>query len=285
MSASQGPYAKILRELAGLMLAIAGESVTMVKRSAPNEALKLKKQQEWNIYLEFLKVLFNLADRLVAFHLPILERPEFMNGLEDTVTQQLKAVLAPALGPDSDQMEITITIGKAVAESRQVYERFAFVVTEESKAKEDFFKLFGDRIANAMQMPGNGLVVSAATLCANAAIPAMKAVFEGTTSQGATAAVEIGSGGDATASQPTVRNAGAPGTGNEIKLISVMSMLQGEEVETRWGLHPRFRQDLKPQEIQELSRLMNRVTRIVGERYAAVAFSADRASWHQAGHA
>ncbi|MES4784820.1 MAG: hypothetical protein C4294_02235 [Nitrospiraceae bacterium] len=113
----------------------------------------------------------------------------------------------------------------------------------------------------------------------------MKAVFEGTTSQGATAAVEIGSGGDATASQPTVRNAGAPGTGNEIKLISVMSMLQGEEVETRWGLHPRFRQDLKPQEIQELSRLMNRVTRIVGERYAAVAFSADRASWHQAGHA
>lgn len=288
MSASQGPHAKILRELAGLMLAIAGESVTMVKRSAPDEALKLKKQQEWKIYLEFLKVLFNLADRLVAFHLPILERPDFMNSLEDTVTQQLKAVLAPALGPDCDQMEITITIGKAVAESRQLYERFAFIATEESKAKEDLFKLFGDRIATAMQAPGNGLIISAATLCANAAIPAMKAVFEGTPPQRQGVAVDMGTGADrdAAISKPTLSTSGASGrTGNEIKLISVMSMLQGEEVETRWGLHPRFRQDLKPHEIQELSRLMNRVTRIVGERYAAVAFSPAWASWHQAGHA
>ena len=73
--------------------------------------------------------------------------------------------------------------------------------------------------------------------------------------------------------------------GNEIKLVSVMSMLENEEVETRWGLHPRFRQDLTPDDMRELSRLMNRVTRILGERYAAVAFSPNWAPWQQVGHA
>ena len=73
--------------------------------------------------------------------------------------------------------------------------------------------------------------------------------------------------------------------GNEIKLISVMSSVAGEEVETRWGLHPRFREDLRPEEAQELTRRMNRVTKILGERYAKVAFSADWKSWHFSGHA
>jgi hypothetical protein len=62
-------------------------------------------------------------------------------------------------------------------------------------------------------------------------------------------------------------------------------MLENEEVETRWGLHPRFRQDLTPDDMRELSRLMNRVTRILGERYAAVAFSPNWTPWQQVGHA
>jgi hypothetical protein len=74
-------------------------------------------------------------------------------------------------------------------------------------------------------------------------------------------------------------------TGAEIKLISVMAAVTGEEVETRWGLHPRFRRDLTALEIQDLTRLMNRLTKIVGERYAAVAFSEQWASWHTAGNA
>jgi hypothetical protein len=73
--------------------------------------------------------------------------------------------------------------------------------------------------------------------------------------------------------------------GSEIKLVSVMSSVVGEEVETRWGLHPRFRQDLKPDEVQQLTKLMNRVSKILGERYATVAFSDEWASWHKAGHA
>ena len=280
MSASQGEHVGLLRELAALLTAVSGESVTMVKRSLPDQTLKLTSQQEWKIYLEFLKIFFNLADRLAAFYLPLKDRPEFMDSLEDAVTQQLKAVLSPALGPDTDQMEVTLTIGQAVAESRQVYERQAFVVTEESPAKAEYLRLFGERIADATQASGNGLIISAATLCANAAIPAMKAAFEGAMSTLPTLNATP-EGGTETLHQPP-----ASGTmGNEIKLVSVMSTLEHEEVETRWGLHPRFRQDLTPDEMRELSRLMNRVTRIIGERYAAVAFSPNWAPWQQVGHA
>jgi hypothetical protein len=273
MATSEGTHPHILRDLAGLMLAVAGESVTMVKRSVPERALKMKKQQEWTVYLEFLKVLFSLADRLVAFHLPIQERPAFMNSLEDTVSEQLKDVLAPALGSDADMMEVVLTIGKTVAESRRMYEQFAFLPTEESPKKEQFFKMFAERVAEAMQAPGNGLVISAATMCANAAIPAMNAAFARTAPM-TTVEERVGT-----------HTSSARGAGNEIKLISVMAAMEGEAVETRWGLHPRFRQDLKPEEVQQLSRIMNRLTRILGERYAAVAFSDDWTSWHQIGHA
>jgi len=64
-----------------------------------------------------------------------------------------------------------------------------------------------------------------------------------------------------------------------------MSSVSGEEVETRWGLHPKFRADLTPTELQQLNKLLNRVAKILGERYATVAFSEEWASWHKAGHA
>lgn len=280
MSASQGEHATLLRELAALLIAVSGESVTVVKRSLPEQALKLKSQQEWKIYLEFLKVLFNMVDRFAGFYLPLKDRPEFMDSLEDTVTQQLKAVLSPALGPDTDQMEVTVTIGQAVSESRQVYERHAFMLTEESAAKAEYLRLFGERVAEATQAPGNGLVISAATLCANAAIPAMKAAFEGAPHKQPTVSTA-----PAAVAHPVGQPTAGGSMGTEIKLVSVMSMLENEEVETRWGLHPRFRQDLTPDDMRELSRLMNRVTRILGERYAAVAFSPNWAPWQQVGHA
>src|SRR5881409_1361999 len=106
MAGSHSPFSGLLRDLGSLMVAGAGESVTMVKRSAPEQALKLKKTDEWKLYLEFLKVMFNLADRLSALHVPIREQPQFMDSLEDTVSHQLRTVLEPALSPDSDEMEI-----------------------------------------------------------------------------------------------------------------------------------------------------------------------------------
>lgn len=278
MATAHFQYKEQLRQLAELMLAVAGESVTMMKRNAPEQALKLKRQDEWGIYLEFLKIMFNLTDRLVALHIPLKDQMEFMNGLEDAVTQQLKRVLEPAFGQASDQMEIVLTIGATVAESRQVYEQYKFLIAEDSTIKNEMFRDFGDKIAEALGAPGNAQLSAAATLCASAVVPALSAVVQG----------QVPPSSDVPRSAPTaVANATEQKrtTGQEIKLVSLMSSVAGEEVETRWGLHPRFRNDLTPTELQQLTKLLNRVAKIVGERYAAVAFSKDWASWHKAGHA
>jgi hypothetical protein len=278
MGTATKEYQSQLRQLAELMLAVSGESVTMMKRNAPEQALKLKRQDEWGIYLEFLKVMFNLTDRLSALHIPIKDQLEFMNGLEDTVTMQLKSVLEPAFGHNADQMEIMLTIGNAVAESRQIYEKYKFLITEDSKTKNEMFRDFGERVAERLGTPGNAQLSSAATLCASAIVPAISAVLQGQTPPvtAPAPAVVAPAGGGAETKGPT---------GQEIKLVSLMSTVSGEEVETRWGLHPRFRNDLSPSELQQLTKLLNRVAKILGERYAAVAFSEQWASWHKAGHA
>ena len=175
----KNPYSEQLRGIAELILAVAGESVTVMKRNAPERALKLKRHDEWGIYLEFLKVMFNLTDRLSALCLPIKEQPQFMDSLEDAVTLQLKNVLEPAFGSGADQTEIMLTIGAAVAESRQAYERYRFLVTENNPAKDEMLKDFGERVAEAMGIAGNAQVSSAATLCASAVIPAIKAILAG----------------------------------------------------------------------------------------------------------
>ena len=275
-----------LRQLAELILAVAGESVTVMKRNAPERALKLKRQDEWGIYLEFVKIMFNLTDRLSALYLPIKEQPQFMDSLEDAVTLQLKNVLEPAFGSGADQTELMLTVGAAVAESRQAYERYRFLVTENNPVKDEMLKYFGGRVADAMGITGNAQVSSAATLCASAVIPAIKAILAGDAAPAAvvdTATQVI----EATpAPPPTTATPGHQGpTGTEITLVSVMSTVAGEEVETRWGFHPRFRQDLPPEDMQRVAKLMNRVAKILGERYASVAFSDEWSSWHKAGHA
>jgi hypothetical protein len=278
MGSADREYQSQLSQLAELLLAVSGESVTMMKRNAPEQALKLKRQDEWSIYLEFLKVMFNLADRISALHIPIKDQPEFMNGLEDAVTTQLKSVLKPAFGNDIDHMDIMLTIGGAVAESRQIYEKYKFLITEDSKHKNDMFRDFGDRVAELLGTPGNAQLSSAATLCASAIVPAISSVLQGqappilSTSQKVTISAVDGGHKKRT-------------TGQEITLISLMSSVSGDEVETRWGLHPRFRQDLPPEDLQQIAKLMNRVAKILGERYASVAFSDEWTSWHKAGHA
>jgi hypothetical protein len=280
MSTTNTPYSEQQRSLADLMLAVAGESVTVLKKNAPEQALKLKRQDEWKLYLEFLKVTFNLADRVSAFHIPIRDQPEFMNGLEDAVTARLRAVLEPAFGSGVDQNEIMMTIGGVVAESRKLYEGYRFSITEDSKAKQEMFDAFGGRVADALGVSDSPQITSAATLCATALVPAITAILKGEpqpTGAAAAAPTDIESG---------AASSGAPReTGNEIKLISVMSDVSGDEIETRWGLHPRFRQDLTAEETQQLTKLMNRVAKVLGERYAAVAFSEEWNSWHKAGHA
>ena len=59
-----------------------------------------------------------------------------------------------------------------------------------------------------------------------------------------------------------------PSGAKMIKLISVVASISGEEFETRWGLLPQFRQDLKPDQVEALTDYMNRVAQIVGDRFA-----------------
>lgn len=287
MSTADKEYKSQLSQLAELLLAVSGESVTMMKRNAPDQALKLKRQDEWGIYLEFLKVMFNLTDRLSAVYLPLKDQPQFMDSLEDAVTLQLKNVLEPAFGSGADQTEIMLAVGAAVAESRQTYERYRFLVTESSPVKDEMLTDFGGRVADVMGIRGNAQASSVATLCASAAIPAIKAILSGEPPPPST--IDIADPvaihtTPAPQSAPTTPQPHGP-TGSDITLVSVMSIVEGETVETRWGLHPRFRQDLLPEDMQRIAKLMNRVVKILGERYASVAFSAEWRSWHKAGHA
>ena len=102
-------------------------------------------------------------------------------------------------------------------------------------------------------------MLSAAGLCVSSIIPALQGILAQSPAS--------------TPIEPVPSTPGATPTGHEIKLVSIISSVSEDMVETRWGLHPQFQRDLRPGETQELSRLLNRVTRILGERYAAVAFS------------
>src|SRR4029078_13278074 len=106
-------------------------------------------------------------------------------------------------------------------------------------------------------------------LCATAMVPAITAILKGERPP------DVGPVGEASASQAaSIASGSSRGqTGNEIKLISIMSDVTGDEIETRWGLHPRFRQDLTTEETQQLAKLMNRGAKELGQRYAHVALS------------
>jgi hypothetical protein len=277
-------YSGILKDLAHTMMSVSRESVNLIKRSDQQQALKLQRKQEWDIYLEFLRMLFNLVDRLSAFYIPIKTQQDFMNSLEDSVAHELKTVLAPSLSStEIDEMEVMLSVGQTVAESREVYERFKFVVTDQTKERDHYFQFFSERVASKAGASGKKEIMAAAFLCGTAVVPALKNLFEDATKpkdESPSTPTAVVDDAPEVQGSPSTTGAGyttslpAPdGTTGEglIKLISVMSRAQGEEeVETWWGLHPQFRRDLPPDEAKELAKHMNRATRIVGERFAIV---------------
>jgi len=172
-------YSSILKDLANTMLGVARESVAVMKRSNQAQTLSLKRNQEWEVYLEFLRMLFNVVDRLSSFHIPIQDQPEFMNSLEDSVSQQLKTALAPTLSASEfDEMEVTLAVGKTVSESRQIYEKFKFVITDQSKQRDEYFQYFAERVAGKIGTASNQELTSAALLCGSAVIPAFQKLFD-----------------------------------------------------------------------------------------------------------
>ncbi len=69
--------------------------------------------------------------------------------------------------------------------------------------------------------------------------------------------------------------AGAQTTNWDVELLRVLVSRKGTEVEAQWAMHPQLKQDLLPQEWQEVSELMAKVSGIVGRRFSQVLSQAD----------
>jgi hypothetical protein len=66
---------------------------------------------------------------------------------------------------------------------------------------------------------------------------------------------------------------GKRGTGakpTEVELLKVVVTREGQKVSAQWGLHPQIKHDLRPEEWQEVSELMAKVTGVVGTRFAQI---------------
>lgn len=162
-----------------LMLMIARESMTLLKRNTPDIASKMTRKQEWEAVLEILKVLFNLADRVGAFHVPVSKYLQFLDAVEDAVIDQLNNAFHQQAGPTGfDETGVKVSIAAAFDDAQKFYQPFQFLVTEEGAERDRYFKKFGEAVSTAMGARGHNTVVTAATMCASSSIAAMKALME-----------------------------------------------------------------------------------------------------------
>jgi hypothetical protein len=75
-------------------------------------------------------------------------------------------------------------------------------------------------------------------------------------------------------SQPP-RAAAAESTTWDVELLRVLVSRKGTRVDAEWAIHPQLKQDLLPNEWQEVADLMTKVTGIVGTRFSQVLSQAD----------
>ena len=61
----------------------------------------------------------------------------------------------------------------------------------------------------------------------------------------------------------------------DVELLRVLVSRKGTQVDAQWAIHPQLKQDLLPQEWQEVTDLMVKVTGIVGARFSQVLTQAD----------
>jgi hypothetical protein len=161
-----------------LMLMIARESMTLLKRNTPDIASKMTRKQEWEAFLEFLKVLFNLADRVGAFYVPVSEYLQFLDAVEDAVIDQMNNAFRQQAGPGYDEIPVKVSLAAAFDDAQKFYQPFQFLVTEEGAERDRYFKKFGEAVSTATGARGHNSIVTAATMCASSSIAAMKALME-----------------------------------------------------------------------------------------------------------
>jgi hypothetical protein len=68
---------------------------------------------------------------------------------------------------------------------------------------------------------------------------------------------------------------GAESTDWDVELLRVLVSRAGTHVEAQWAIHPQLKQDLLPQEWQEVADLMKKVASIVAHRFSQVLAQAD----------
>ncbi|MBS0181767.1 MAG: hypothetical protein JSS39_05145 [Nitrospira sp.] len=61
----------------------------------------------------------------------------------------------------------------------------------------------------------------------------------------------------------------------DVELLRVLVSRKGTQVEAQWAIHPQLKQDLLPNEWQEVMDLMARATDIVGNRFSKALSEAD----------
>ncbi|BFU92157.1 MAG: hypothetical protein NTAFB01_33440 [Nitrospira sp.] len=61
----------------------------------------------------------------------------------------------------------------------------------------------------------------------------------------------------------------------DVELLRVLVSRKGTQVEAQWAIHPQLKQDLLPNEWQEVMDLMARATDIVGDRFSKALSEAD----------
>ena len=67
----------------------------------------------------------------------------------------------------------------------------------------------------------------------------------------------------------------APTDSPETEILHVVIKRDGKQVHANWGLHPNLKEELKPEELKELTEIMGKVTNIVGKRFAQVLTQAE----------
>jgi len=61
----------------------------------------------------------------------------------------------------------------------------------------------------------------------------------------------------------------------DVELLRVLVSRKRMQVDAQWAIHPQLKQDLLPQEWQEVANLMAKVTGIVGTRFSQVLAQAE----------
>lgn len=70
-------------------------------------------------------------------------------------------------------------------------------------------------------------------------------------------------------------NTGQGSAAPETEILNVVMAREGQKVSAKWGLHPKLKEELQPEEWKELTEIMMKVTSIVGNRFSQVLSQAE----------